>query len=141
MKYANIVVPVDFSEMNKLAIHKAVEVQRATGAELTLLHIIDYMPPIYIRPEMPQVFASDELMTERAEEHLDTLIQELGIEGCHRIVQIGSTKKELMEVIENRNFDLVVMSKHSQSGIDRLVGSTTNHIVQRTKRDVLVVHE
>jgi len=141
MKYSNILAPVDFSEFNKLAICKAVEVQQASGAELTLAHIIDYMPPVYIRPELPQVFASDELMTERANEYLDDLVEELGIESCRRISKIGRTKSELLELIQNANYDLVVMGKHSQSGIDRLIGSTTNYIVQRARCDVLVVHE
>jgi len=141
MNYSNILVPVDFSEINKLAIQKAVEIQLATGAELTLAHIIDYMPPVYVRPELPDIFASDELMLERAQIHLDTFIGELGIEGCHSLARAGKTNTRILELIENKNFDLVVMGKHNQSGLDRLVGSTTNHIVQRAKCDVFVVHE
>jgi len=141
MNYSNILVPVDFSEINKLAIQKAAEIQLATGAELTLAHIIDYMPPVYVRPEMPEIFASDKLMSERAQKHLDTLIGVLGIEVCHSLAQTGKTNARILRLIKDKNIDLVVMGKHSQSGLDKLVGSTTNNIVQRAKCDVLVVHE
>jgi len=141
MKYSNILVPVDFSEINKVALQKAIELQSDTGAELTLAHIIDYTPPPYIRPELPDIFASDKLMIERAQAHLDTLITELGIANCHKVTMTGKTKTRVLELIKERGIDLIVMGKHSQSGLDRLAGSTTNSIVQQAGCDVLVVHE
>ncbi len=141
MNYSNILVPVDFSEFNKLAIRKAKEVQGTGGAQLVLTHVIDYAPPAYVRPLLPDLLASDDTIAERAQEQLDAVLKEEGLTDYRCVVRIGSTRECLLKIIKENNIDLVVMAKHSQSGLDRLAGSNTNYVVQQAKCDVLVVHE
>ena len=141
MNYLNILVPVDFSEPNKLAIRKAKEMRGAGNANLILAHVIDYAPPSYVKPLLPDLLASEEVMIERAQAHLDAVISEEGLTNYRCVVKIGNTRSSLIDIIEENSVDLIVMAKHSQSGLDRLAGSNTNSVVQRAKCDVLVVHE
>ena len=90
MNYLNILVPVDFSEPNKLAIRKAKEVQGDGNADLILAHVIDYAPPSYVKPLLPDLLASEEVMIERAQAHLDTVISEEGLSNYRCVVKILS---------------------------------------------------
>jgi len=141
MKYSKILVPVEFTKTNKLAINRAIEIQELTGADLTLAHVIDYAPPPYLRPQLPEIFASDEIMKERAGQHLEDLVVEMDIERCERIVRLGNAKDKLLELIKQNGYDLVVMAKHNRAGIATIVGSTTNAIVNKAPCEVLVMHE
>jgi len=141
MKYSKILVPIDFSGVNRTALEKAIETREITNAELTLLHAIDYLPPTYIRPELPEIFTSEKLMHERAEQHLDMWISDMGITDCKKITVTGNITEKLLEIASKENIDLIVMGKHNQTGADRMFGSITNSVVQQTDCDVLVIHE
>ena len=141
MDYKNILVPIDFSETNLKALRKAKQIQSTCNAQLVLAHIIDYAPPNYVRPLLPDLLASEEIMTERAQEHLDSLIADEKLSNYRCIIEIGDTRSKITPLIEKSDVDLVVMAKHSQSGLDRLAGSNTNTVVQKATCDVLVIHE
>ena len=57
--------------------------------------------------------------------------------ACH--IEVGMTKMEILTFIENHNIDLVVLGRHSRHGIERLLGSTANAVLNVAPCDVLAV--
>lgn len=139
--YSNILIPVDFSKASEIAIRKTLENEFSPTAQITVVHVVDYMPPAYMRPEMPQIYASEDLMKQRAKKHLDEFIAKTGLIGCNAIVEFGHTKSQLLKMLSDKSFDLVILAKHERVGMEKLLGSVSNAIANEAKCDVLIVHD
>jgi universal stress protein A len=138
-QYKNILVPVDFSKVSGYALKRAYDLVKMVEAKLTVLHVIDYVPPPYAAVEIPSIYASEELMIERAREHLEGLLKELEIDDCDVVVTPGKTRKVILKAVEDKNIDLVVMGTHGETIIGFTLGSVANGIVQNATCDVMVV--
>ncbi len=141
IKYSNILIPVDFSKASEIAIKRSLENENTSAAQITLVHIVDYMPPAYARPEIPEIYASEDLMKQRAQKHLDEFIAETGLTGCKTIVEFGHTKSHILKILDDNKFDLVILAKHERRGMEKLLGSVSNAIANQAKCDVLIVHD
>lgn len=141
MNYNTIVIPVDFSELNHRSIVRGADIQRNCGAKIILAHVIDYAPPPYIKPQVPEIYASESIMMERATKELDILGEKENLDPFESVVKIGHTKESLLSLINEYDAELVIMAKHSQKGLERLLGSTTNSVVQKARCEVLVMPE
>ena len=140
-KYENILIPVDFSEASRFALSRTLEQESTSGATITVVHVVDYMPPTYIRPEIPEIYASEDLMKQRAQKHLDEFIEETGLTGCNSIVKFGHAKTCILTLLQEKNYDLVILARHKRSGLQKLLGSVSNGIANEATCDVLIVHE
>jgi universal stress protein A len=141
MSYHNILVPVDFSKINERAVAKAKELSSESDCTITLAHVIDYMPPSYVSTELPEIYASEPLMIERSEQHMEELRDKVGLPDADIIVRVGRPKDVLLDIQQAINADLIIMAKHSQTGLDKLLGSTTNGVVNKAPCEVLVIPE
>ena len=139
MSYQNILVPVDFSGINERALSRAKELSSRPGCTITLAHVIDYMPPSYVSAELPEIYASEPLMIERSEKHLEELRDKSGLPEAGIVVRVGRSKEMLLDIQQAINADLIIMGKHSQTGLEKLLGSTTNGVVNKAACDVLVI--
>ncbi len=138
--YNNILIPVDFSEASAMAVKRALDSEISTATQITLAHIVDYMPPAYVRPEIPEIYASEDLMKQRAQKHLDEFIQQIGLTGCKSIIEFGRAKSRILKLLSENNFDLVILAKHNRTGVQKLLGSVSNAVANEAKCDVLIVH-
>ena len=138
-QYKNILVPIDFSNVSDYALKNAKDLAKMTGANLTVLHVVDYVPPPYAAVEVPSIYASEELMVERARAHLDELLKELDIDDCDVVVSPGKTRKVILKAVEDKNIDLVMMGTHGETIIGLSLGSVANGIVHNASCDVMVV--
>jgi nucleotide-binding universal stress UspA family protein len=57
------------------------------------------------------------------------------------IVRIGDPARLILEVCEELDVDLVVIGSHGYWGLDRVLGTTAAHVANKSKCNVLVVHE
>ena len=140
MKYKRILVPTDLSGSNKKAFSRAMELKSSNGGELIAVHIVDYVPPNYVMPEISEQYGSKNVLVEHAKEALDKMLSDRGIEATSRVVRVGNAKRQLIAIAEEHDVDLIIITKHGISGIERLLGSTTNAVVQKAGCDVLVVN-
>jgi nucleotide-binding universal stress UspA family protein len=141
MSYQKILVPVDFSGINERALSKAKELSALFDCDITMAHVIDYMPPSYVRVELPDNYASESMMIERSEKHLVALCEKADLKDAEVIVRVGRPKDVLLDIQQAINADLIIMAKHSQSGLEKLLGSTTNGVLSKVGCDVLVLPE
>lgn len=140
--YKNILVPVDFSASAERVMDRALDIARRNNASLTLLHVVEYLPPIDIAYE-PVVAASWDMnendMKLHAEKSLLRFCDHFGIPDSKQLVTIGTPKHEICGYARDNHCDLIVMGAHGRHGIGRLLGSTANGVLHDMPCDVMAV--
>ena len=142
--WKRVLCPIDFSEPARAAVRAAVEICRMTGGELTLFHA--YELPGYTLPE-GSVVASPKMLqelSEQAEAHLVDW-KKLAEDGSGLAVQIekgiGEPALSIVELAQERGFDLIVVGTHGRTGIRHaILGSVAERVVRRAACHVLTVH-
>lgn len=136
--YKHILLPTDFSKPSEAAAMRAMELAKTCGAQLSVLTVVDYVPPGYIRVDMPDASAED--LGERARSALSDWVKRLGATAANQWVEVGPAKREIIKVAKENGVDLIVMGSHGERGLGRLLGSTTNAVLHEAECDVLSVH-
>ena len=59
---------------------------------------------------------------------------------CQTVLRKGNAVKEILDVASERNCDLIILSTHGRTGLDRFIsGSTAEKVVRRAGCPILVV--
>lgn len=128
-----ILVAVDFSECSLAALAKAVEVARATSAELSLLHADEF--PLMLAGEMPylppNVLAEhDAALRERLERLVeDTKKQGVRVRGG---IAQGAAAQAILDGAKVEGADLIVMGTHGLRGFRHLIAGSVAERIART---------
>jgi universal stress protein A len=137
-----ILVPVDFSEGSRAALHYALALAQKLDGEIELLHVW----------EVPSFASSEMLLTQpsgppmslgafagrSAEEELKAWSPNVSRVPLKRCVIAGPTVASIIE--RAAAFDLVVMGTHGRTGISHLLlGSVAERVVRRSPCPVLTV--
>ncbi len=132
-----VVVPLDGSEVSHSAIEPAIEIAKATGAEIVFMQAIRQLAgsgiDYYYDP------------TPEQEAHLDYLSEfanrakKQGLEARSHVL-IGPPAIRIIEEVQEFEGGLVVMSSHGSSGLPRwMVGSVADKVIRASRRPVLVI--
>jgi nucleotide-binding universal stress UspA family protein len=134
--FGNILVPYDDSPHSKRALDKALAMAELTGADLTLAHVISYdeLPDKIIQPQEGSIL-------HQQIEFLNPIEQEAmkrNIDLQEKILY-GSTPKELLNLMNDGKFDVVIMGRRGVSKTSSTsLGSVSNTLVQNAKIPILV---
>jgi universal stress protein A len=138
--YRNILVAIDFSPENRHILDRAIDLAGKTAARLTLLHVVEYTEFAYSGDLVaPEELVIDEEMAAKARQQLTDLARELGMSETDTLVEMGTPKREIVRVAEERDVDLIVLGSHGRHGLQLLLGSTANGVLHLAKCDVLAV--
>ena len=135
--YKKILVCLDLSDDCEKVAQRAMAFAGEFGGELTLLHVVEYVP---VEPMgealLPAVQIEGELV-ERAKVQMDELAKRLGLEQCERIVQTGNIKTEVVRIAEARGTDLIVIGSRGRHGVSILFNFTEDTVLHAAPCDVL----
>jgi len=137
--YKHILLPTDFSKPSEYAAARATTLAGHFNAKITVIHVVDYVPPSYAVPELPRALASEEALVERARNHLTDWIKDHDLQDCNQIVVAGSPKGNIVRTARDTAVDLIVMGTHGERGLARILGSTTQAVMHDADCDVLAV--
>ena len=135
--YNHILVPTDFSDSSKQAAAKALALSTTFGARLSLMHVVDYLPPAFIAQQSP--FTSAPQIIERAAAYLEEWAREVGLDKAERLVVSGTAAHEIKQTAESAGVDLIAIGTSGEGGIKRLLGSTTHAVMHDAPCDVLCI--
>jgi nucleotide-binding universal stress UspA family protein len=144
-RYKKILVPLDGSGWSRRAIPHAVDIARANGSELVLLHVFrpptaEFADQIVLAGQEGQI----EELRQAAQQSLDSLSSELqsqGIEVKTQVIEGTGVASAICDYVREENIDLVVMSTHGRTGIARfLFGSVAAKVMEGVKVPVLLIH-
>ena len=138
--YQHILLAVDFSRNTDLVVQRALALQRAFGARLSLVHVVEFVQ-VDLSSELilPQELEMDRELLELARERMKELVQRLDLADAAQHVLQGSTRLEILRLAEEQKVDLIVLGSHGRHGLQLLLGSTANAVLHGAPCDVLAV--
>jgi len=140
--YKKILVPLDGSELAKMALDQAEKLAKTFDAEIILFQVVPFMP-IYGSPELVTPLIVDEKQKEAAEKYLLNLGEELKKRGLRVTVTVRTGQQVAVEIIDfakEAGADLIIMCTHGRSGISRWVmGSVTLKVLTRAETPILLI--
>lgn len=145
MNVRSILLPTDFSECAGYALPAAASLARMWRARLICLHVIEPIMPTVgwtpIAEPLPVADISEQIEDSAARELPKVARHEecagLAVED---VITRGEAASEIVRVAKERAVDLVVISSHGRTGIDRMLfGSTAEAVVRYAHCPVLVV--
>ncbi len=135
--YNKILVPLDGSELAKVALPYAEELGDRLGSEVTLIQVIEEGDPrITIMKENTTILASG------ARRYLDEVANDLnGLNiSTKSVVRIGNSAAEIVDYANKEQVDLILMATHGRSGLKRWVlGSVAGKVVRDIDRPVVLI--
>jgi nucleotide-binding universal stress UspA family protein len=140
--YKKILVPLDGSELAKMALDQAEKLAKAFDAEIILFQVVPFMP-IYGSPELVTPLIVDEKQKEAAERYLANLSEELKKRGLRVAAMVRTGQQVAVEIIDfakEVGADLIIMCTHGRSGISRWVmGSVALKVLTRAETPILLI--
>jgi len=139
-----ILHPSDFSAASNAAFKKAIEVAKASRAELLIVHVINPIVPVagegYVSPKMYEDLAASTRAWARKQ--LDKLMvkaKKSGVRG-NGVLAEGAAHEQIARIAKTKRADLVVMGTHGRSGFAKLfLGSVAGRVVAAAPCPVLTV--
>ena len=137
-----VVVPVDFSDYGLMAMRAARRFV-SDGGRIVLFHAIEeYVPPGTYGldyPSYPELTAeSERYVYEEMESMADSVFND---EIDYRIeIRVGHAPMVIVDFAETSGADLIVMSTHGRTGIERvLLGSVAERVLRMAEIPTLIV--
>ena len=144
----NILVPLDGSKQSETVIPHVKNLAAKLKSKVVLLHVMARPYHVYVGTVgVAQVpYTREELKMKRADarEYLEKLRKTLHSKGIptKTVVRVGEAAHEIIRLAEELEVDLMAMSTHGRSGIDRWEhGSVTDKILRAGKHPLLLVRE
>ena len=139
-----ILHPTDFSAPSNAAFKKAIEMAKASRAELLILHVINPIVPVagegYVSPKMYEDLAASTRAWARKQ--LDRLLAKAKKSGVRAkgVLAEGAAHEQIARIAKTKRADLVVMGTHGRSGFAKLfLGSVAGRVVTAAPCPVLTV--
>jgi universal stress protein A len=137
--YRKILLCLDLTDDSEKIAERARTLATAFGAELTLLHVVEYVP---VEPMgealLPAVQIEGELV-ERARARIAELAARVGLDHCERLVNTGNIKTEVVRIAQTRAVDLIVIGSRERHGVSILFNFTEDTVLHAAPCDVLAV--
>lgn len=144
MPYEKILLTTDGSKRSEAAVDQAVGLARKFDAEIHILHVVDVgVDSSYdsVNELMSQLDSVENLeeFGEKAVESLQKQVEDKGLTPEVTVRQ-GVPHRKILDYVDEKDMDLIVMSTHGRSGLDRmLLGSVTEKVIRSSKIPVLTV--
>lgn len=143
--YKHLLVPTDGSKLSEKAVARAVELAKATGGRITLLHVVpDYPVQVYAEGVSVGLVSRREYakaMKDEATKLLDRAAAKIkGVDVATVQSMDNSPWEAILASAKKVKADTIVMASHGRRGIaSLLLGSETTKVLTHSKLPVLVI--
>lgn len=146
MSYNKILLTTDGSERSEAAVDQTIELAKISDAEIHILYVVDigfdssYGSVTNLMSQLESVENFEEI-GEKATESIKKEVEEKGITP-RIVIERGVPHEKITSYAEEEDIDVIVMSTHGRSGLDRmLLGSVTEKVIRSSKIPVLTVNK
>jgi nucleotide-binding universal stress UspA family protein len=143
LPFERMLCPIDFSGPSLAAFELACSLARESGAQLTMLHVVDWSHPSgshgvahFEVPEFARYLEDD------ARTRLSQMAADVAGTGLAPVIELayGRPHRQVIAAAEAIRADLIVMGVHGQHALNTMLfGSTTNHVVRSATCPVLTL--
>jgi len=138
-----ILVPVDFSDHAREALRTAAEWAALYDAEIDVLHVVEEdLPAAFYVGGVRSLHDVEPDLDEKVRARLTDFVSGVlgSTDGIHPHMRAGSAASEITEFVGEHDVDLVALSTHGRTGLERfLLGSVTEKVVRHVQCPVLTV--
>lgn len=139
--FHDILCPIDFSDSSRDAIELANGLG-TEGCELTLMHAIELPTSYGQEPTLMDTVAEIDRTTTAALDRWAEAARKTAHGPVHSLTRRGRAGAQILGMLEDGRFDLVVMGTHGRTGIRRaLLGSVAEKVVRHAPCSVLVARK
>lgn len=138
--YQSILCLVALNDSNRRVVTRAKALAEQFGAELRLLHVVEYVPLTGTEDAMltAPIPIAEELESQ-ARAFITQLTEDFELNpACARVVN-GDLTSELEARIQQDGIDLVVVGNHCRSGLSALFNHAEDTVLHRCACDMLAV--
>ncbi|MFO1377978.1 MAG: universal stress protein [Steroidobacteraceae bacterium] len=137
--YRRILVVVDLTDSSDVIARRALAIAEATGAEVSMLHVVEFVPVEPIGETLLPAVQIEEELIERAKQRLAELARRTGVPLQSQQVAAGNIKAEIVRAAEEQRADLIVLGSRERHGLSILVNFTEDTVLHAAPCDVLAV--
>jgi nucleotide-binding universal stress UspA family protein len=143
--FRRILHPSDFSPASRPAFSKALELAKASRAQLLVVHVLPVLPVIPDAYIAATIYA-ELLRGQRAsgQKQLDRLVRKakaVGVRAAGILLDVGVPAERITRLAKSRHADMIVMGTQGRTGLTRaLLGSVANRVIRTAPCPVLTVH-
>ena len=137
--YRRILLVVELNDDNRRLGARARAIASACAAELTLLHVVEYVPVEPMGETLLPAIEVEEELIKSATVRLQELAAGFGLPSSACRVEAGNTKSEIVRVAAESSSDLVVIGSRERHGLSILVNFTEDSVLHAAHCDVLAV--
>jgi len=138
-QYRSILVTLDHTRLDMVALRHAATLAKTYGARLHLLHVEEGV----VSQVYGELASTSEI--EQGRQYFEKLLSALhaaGVEADFEVVYAKSAPAEIIACAQRLQPDLVVMGAHGHRGLkDVVYGATINHVRHSVGAPVLIVQE
>ncbi|MEQ9063300.1 MAG: universal stress protein [Vicingaceae bacterium] len=129
-----VLCPIDFSAESLLALGNAIHLCRRFESALTILHVAKGIAKEYTEMGADKGIGKEKVM-QTAEVEIDQTIKDMDLSGVSwsKEIRIGDPALVILDVIKEKNIDLVLMGSTGKGALKRLL---LGSIAQRVSREV-----
>ena len=132
IRYERILVPHDGSEMSDRALRHAVYLSKMSGTEIAILHVIERTGNFLGR-------TNEEGIRQILEERTN-LCRKAGVKEVSYIIRSGRPADEIVRLVGERYYDLIVMASSRISSTIRIIlGSNAKRVLDSVPKPILVI--
>jgi nucleotide-binding universal stress UspA family protein len=135
----------DFSPASRAAFSMALRLTKATGGDLTILHVLlspasMFVAGGYVTEETWNLIEAD--LRSRAGQEMDALVKEAvdaGVRATSQFVDGGIPAEEIVRAAEHDKTDILVLGTHGRSGVMKVLLGSASRVVATASCPVLTV--
>ena len=132
IRYERILVPHDGSEMSDRALRHAVYLSKMSGTEIVILHVIERTGNFLGR-------INEEGIRQMLEKRTN-LCRKAGVKEVSYIIRSGRPADEIVRLVGERYYDLIVMASSRISSTIRIIlGSNAKRVLDSVAKPILVI--
>jgi nucleotide-binding universal stress UspA family protein len=143
MLFKNILVPFDLSSPSNRAFKVALDLAQKYDSKITLITCIEgdaWHHKFYDARADMELLKKQSKVAKKHMEKLEATANKVGVNLKLQILKSTSVVKDITTFAKSRKMDLIVMSSHGRTGLDKVIlGSVANGVVQRTRCPVLLI--
>jgi nucleotide-binding universal stress UspA family protein len=139
-----ILHPTDFSPASRPAFRKALELAKASHAQLLVAHVLSslpIMPDEYMTPNVwDELERGQRVAGQRQLNRLVAKAKAAGVRARALLLDIGVTHERIVRLANARRIDMIVMGTHGRSGLTKaLLGSVASRVLASASCPVMTV--
>jgi len=143
MLFKNILVPFDLSSPSNRAFKVALDMAQKYDSKITLITCIEgdaWHHKFYDARADTELLKKQSKVAKKHMEKLEATANKVGVNIKLQILKSTSVVNDITTFAKSRKMDLIVMSSHGRTGLDKVIlGSVANGVVQRTRCPVLLI--